>query len=87
MHKGHGNIRAQRKRRRNNIDASLYIEDEVRMIDGNYTHYSYAWCQYHQGWLTKGMAMTHGCERKVCARFITYEETYGMSFLEECAVN
>lgn len=70
MHKGHGNTHAQQKRRRKNLDLGLYRDEEYVCIDGNITHYPYAWCDYHKGYLTKNLAARHNCEdgRKECSR-------------------
>ena len=66
MKRSHGNRRAQRKRRRRNFDRSLYREEEYQMIDGNMTHYPYAYCKRKRGWLTINMAKLHRCVDRKC---------------------
>lgn len=67
----------QRRRRKNNRGvpkSDLWFE----MIDGNCTHQPYAYCKSKGGYLTKNMAICHGCEAKHCTGFELYlgeEET------------
>ena len=68
MHKGHGNTHTQRKRYRRNFDPSLAKEDSFECIDGNYTHYPYAWCKRYDGFLTKNMAVRHQCDARLTGR-------------------
>jgi hypothetical protein len=37
-------------------------------IDGNMTYYPVAYCQYHDGVLTKGLMHTHRCHERHCKR-------------------
>jgi hypothetical protein len=61
----------QRKRRkRNNKDVERQKEEYV-MIDGNITHYPYAYCRWHKGYMTKNMMKRHGCDEKCCQRLET----------------
>ena len=68
MHRGHGNIKAQRKRKKLYRDYSLYTPELYEMIDGNMTHYPYAYCTFKHGYLTKAMAACHRCEERGCKR-------------------
>ena len=66
MKRSHGNRHAQQKRRRRNFDRSLYREDLYQMIDGNMTHFPYAYCKRKHGYLTKNMARLHRCIERKC---------------------
>jgi len=63
----------QQKRRRCNNRDVLYCENLFLMIDGNETHYPYAYCKHYRGYLTKSLAITHRCEAKQCCCFSFFE--------------
>lgn len=41
---------------------------KYQLIDGNFTHYPVAYCEFHQLWLTEGLMNTHRCEPRKCRR-------------------
>jgi hypothetical protein len=73
-----GNIKAQRKRRRERRKNLPPKQKEAcELIDGNWSHYPVAECLYHKGFLTNGLVDTHRCEKRHCKWFkkvIEHEE-------------
>lgn len=68
--KGNGNIKAQRKRRRErrkNLPPRRKVPYEL--IDGNFSYYPVAYCKCHDGYLTQGLIDTHRCEKRQCSGF------------------
>ena len=64
--------RKQRARRRQNNHDVHKQKGLFEMIDGNETHYPYAYCLNKGGDLTKSLALTHKCEAKNCCSFRSY---------------
>ena len=71
---GHGNVKAQRRRRRKN---NKHIEKQdlpYQLIDGNMSYYPYGYCNWYKGFLTKNMTMCHRCEHKKCSKFEVFDK-------------
>lgn len=63
-----GNIKAQKERRKERAKGYPKVEpgETEILIDGNYSQYAVAFCNYHKGWLTYPLMNTHGCIGKEC---------------------
>ena len=75
--RGKGNIKAQRKRRRNRLKMypkGIWREAEYELIDGNFSHFAVAFCENYSGYLTIGLMDTHGCERRNCKKLRSLEQ-------------
>ena len=64
-----GNIKAQKERRKERAKGYPKVEpgETEILIDGNYSQYAVAFCNYHKGWLTYPLMNTHGCIGKGCS--------------------
>ena len=64
-----GNIKAQKERRKERAKGYPKVEpgETEILIDGNYSQYAVAFCNYHKGWLTYPLMNTHGCLDKECS--------------------
>ena len=67
--KGKGNIKEQRKRRKERLKDSVRMEDTFELIDGNWSFYPVAYCTSHGGYLTQGLVDTHRCIERSCVGF------------------
>ena len=68
-HKGKGNVKAQRKRRKQRLKRlPPRWNNEVLLIDGNFSFYPVAYCLYHKAFMTHGLVDTHRCEQRNCPR-------------------
>ena len=61
-----------RRRNKVNVESDCYIEDLVELIDGNLSHYPYAYCKHYGGYVTKNLVLVHSCEEKGCG-YLTYD--------------
>ncbi len=64
-----GNRKAQRKRRyerRKNLPPRQ--PEKVELIDGNFSHYPVAYCNYHGAYMTQGLVDAHRCIYRKCKR-------------------
>ena len=69
-HKGKGNVKAQRKRRKKRLkELPERWDKEVLLIDGNSSFYPVAYCFHHEAFLTQGLVDTHRCDRRKCPKF------------------
>lgn len=67
---GKGNIKAQRKRRKERLkNRPPKAEELFLLIDGNYSFYPVAFCKYHGAYMTQGLCDIHRCEKRKCPRF------------------
>lgn len=73
MHKGHGNCRNHRRRRRR-LNKDPVRKEEYVTIDDNITHQPHAYCLYHQGWLTGNLTDRHKCMERKCNKYVSFEE-------------
>lgn len=65
--KGRGNVKAQRKRRRERLKNHPPRQAEkVQLYDGNWTFYPAAYCKIHGAYLTQGLIDTHKCQQREC---------------------
>lgn len=65
--KGHGNVKAQRKRRRERLKSKPPKQKlMVQLYDGNFTYYPVAYCKKHKAYLTQGLIDTHKCQQREC---------------------
>lgn len=87
MQKGKGDIRSQRKRRKKRkLECTVsckYHAEFFETIDGNFTNYPYAYCTYHDGWLTPNLTMTHNCVDKDCVCMILYDDVMRKETVDE----
>lgn len=62
-----GDIKRQRQRRRQRSKSlPVRLDNEVELIDGNYTHYPVAYCGIHRAYLSQGLRDTHRCLQRHC---------------------
>lgn len=67
--KNKGNIRAQKKRRKERLkNRPPKSEEKVLLIDGNYSFYPVAFCSQYKAYLTCGLADTHRCQERECPK-------------------
>lgn len=65
--KGHGNIIAQRKRRKERKKhLPPKMKTKVELYDGNMSYYPVAYCKIHGAYLTQGLIDTHRCQHRHC---------------------
>ena len=64
-----GNVKAQRKRRKQMKKNTPRSPDEFLLIDGNWSHYPVGYCCRKQGYLTAGLINTHRCNKRKCEQF------------------
>lgn len=65
--KGHGDVKAQRKRRRERMkDLPPKQAEKVLLYDGNLSYYPVAYCKIHGAYLTQGLVDTHRCQHREC---------------------
>lgn len=65
--KGHGNIKAQQKRRRERRKNQPSKQKKlVELYDGNMSYYPAAYCKIHGAYLTQGLVDTHRCQHRHC---------------------
>lgn len=64
-----GKIQDQRKRYKKMKKEVARAPDEYLLIDGNWSHYPYAYCSRKHAYLTKGLCSTHHCEERNCNRY------------------
>lgn len=76
-HKQRNKRLEQQKRRRVNNKGVPFEKLLYDMIDGNKTHYPYAYCKYHKGWMTKSLVVIHKCEERKCVQFEVKESEGG----------
>lgn len=69
MSKGQGNVKEQRKRRKRMKKAVARSPDEFLLIDGNWSHYPYAYCKRKDGYLTLGLVQLHHCDTRQCEQY------------------
>lgn len=64
-----GNIKAQKERRKERAKSYPKVKPGATeiLIDGNYSQYAVAFCNYHKGWLTYPLMNTHGCLDRECS--------------------
>lgn len=68
--RGRGNIKAQRKRKRERRKHLPKKQAEkVLLIDGNLSYYPIAYCSRYGAFLTEGLADTHRCLQRKCKRY------------------
>ena len=48
-------------------------KEKVELIDGNFSRYPEAFCNYYGGYLTRGIMDTHRCDKRDCKRLIPRE--------------
>lgn len=69
-----GNKKEQNKRRRKRQkNLPEWKEENVQLIDGNFTHYPVAYCYYRKGYLSLGLAEVHRCQERECKIFESIE--------------
>ena len=74
MNKGRGNLKEQRRRRKERLKQhGPRQEYEYELIDGNYSHYPVGYCKRHLGWLTLGLMNTHKCVVRGCVQLSPFE--------------
>ena len=61
-----GNVKAQRKRRKEMKKNVPRAPDEYLLIDGNWSHYPYGYCRRKGAYLTQGLVNTHRCDKRKC---------------------
>lgn len=64
-----GNKKEQRKRRKKMYREMARSPDEFLLIDGNWSHFPYAYCKRKDAYLTLGLADTHRCKQRQCEQF------------------
>lgn len=65
--KGHGNVKAQKERRRARLKNRPHKQAEkVQLYDGNMSYYPAAYCKIHGAYLTQGLIDTHRCAHRQC---------------------
>ena len=69
-HNGKGNVKAQRKRRKQRLKKlPERWDNEVLLIDGNFSFYPVAYCFRYKAFLTQGLLDTHRCDKRHCPKF------------------
>lgn len=68
-----GNVKAQRKRRKKNLQGLARTPTAYKCIDGNYSYYTVAYCNRKCAYLTNGLIHTHRCIERKCEQ---YAEVY-----------
>lgn len=68
--KGKGNVKAQRKRRRQRLRTAntKRATKPYQCIDNNFTWYPTAYCERYKGALTEGLINVHRCREKGCMK-------------------
>ena len=73
LKKGYGNVREQRKRRKEMMKIVPRQEIAYELIDGNYSHYPVGFCKSRKAWLTLGLINTHKCVVQDCVHYSPFE--------------
>lgn len=73
--KNKGNKKRQRQRRRERMkNLPLRFSQKVQLIDGNFSYYPRAFCEYYDAFLTDGLINTHRCDKRHCKRYTNFNE-------------
>lgn len=69
-----GNVKAQRRRHRENNKGVARLDGYYLTIDGNPTYQPFAYCKYYQGYLTRNQSILHKCTKRKCRSYETFEQ-------------
>jgi hypothetical protein len=68
------NLKTKKKKRKDHHTGEKRTKFQYQCIDGNWTYYPLAYCEYYDGVLTRGLMHTHRCRNRNCRRL--HDETF-----------